>query len=242
MGFGPTFFCFDSVGTRGTHDQQPPMANLGLDSDGGRRYRFWNLAPPCRLPCDWLSLGCCFLWRGQQFVVWFLAPVNAPSGVTSPLTSTWQRLLLSVVCLLGAAVCAVGIYLWRLWPEQWQAGLVFVLFGLLVLAPVTIKEIQSRRRPLGNPQLQNSRVLRSAHCLPTGFRAVAVLTDTRSSEPDYMSRWNSGYNQQECVLSIDFMNASDSAVNAAIWKQALDACVTEARRTNLRQRIARSKF
>lgn len=89
-----------------------------------------------------------FLWRGQQFVVWFLAPVKAPSGGTPPLTSKWQRLLLSMVCLLGAAVCAIGIYLWRWWPEQWQAGLVFVLFGLLVLAPVTIKEIQSRRRPL----------------------------------------------------------------------------------------------
>ena len=89
-----------------------------------------------------------FLWRGQQFVVWFLAPVKAPSGGTPPLTSKWQRLLLSIVCLLGAAVCAIGIYLWRWWPEQWQAGLVFVLFGLLVLAPVTVKEIQSRRRSL----------------------------------------------------------------------------------------------
>ena len=36
--------------------------------------------------------------------------------------------------------------LWWWWPEQWQAGLVFVLFGLLVLLPVTIKEIQSRRK------------------------------------------------------------------------------------------------
>jgi hypothetical protein len=66
--------------------------------------------------------------------------------------------------------------------------------------------------------------------------------DSRSSDPDYMSRWNSGYNELERVLSIDFMNASDSAENATIWKQALDACVTEACRTNLRQRIARSKF
>jgi hypothetical protein len=40
------------------------------------------------------------------------------------------------------------IYLWRLWLEQWQAGLVFVLFGLHALAPVTIKEIQSRRKAL----------------------------------------------------------------------------------------------
>jgi len=66
--------------------------------------------------------------------------------------------------------------------------------------------------------------------------------DTRSSDPDYMGRWNSGYNELERVLSIDFMNASDSAENATIWKQALDACITEACRTSLRQRIARSKF
>ncbi len=66
--------------------------------------------------------------------------------------------------------------------------------------------------------------------------------DTRSGDSDYMSRWNSGYNELERVLSIDFMNASDSAENATIWKQALDACVTEACRINLRQRIARSKF
>jgi len=75
-----------------------------------------------------------------------MATFKAPSDITPPLTLRWQRLLLSVICLLGAAVCAVGVYLWRLWPEQWQAGLVFILFGLLVLAPVTIKEIQSRRK------------------------------------------------------------------------------------------------
>jgi hypothetical protein len=98
------------------------------------------------------TLGCLcigvFLWRGQQFVVWFISSVNAPSDRTSPMTSKLERLLLSVVCLLGAAVCAVGVYLWRLWPEEWQAGLVFILFGSLVLAPVTIKEIQSRRKTL----------------------------------------------------------------------------------------------
>jgi hypothetical protein len=95
------------------------------------------------LGCAWIGV---FLWRGQQFTAWFIAPVKAPSDVTLPLSSWWQRLLLSIVCLLGAAVCAVGVYLWRLWPEEWQAGLVFVLFGLLVLAPVTLKEIQSRRK------------------------------------------------------------------------------------------------
>jgi hypothetical protein len=95
------------------------------------------------LGCAWAGL---FLWQGQQFVVWFIAPAKAPSDFTPPLTSRGQRILLSIVCLLGAAVCAIGIYLWWWWPEQWQAGLVFVLFGLLVLAPVTIKEIQSRRK------------------------------------------------------------------------------------------------
>ncbi len=66
--------------------------------------------------------------------------------------------------------------------------------------------------------------------------------DAHSSDAEYMSRWNSGYNELERVLSIDFMNASDSAENATIWKQALDACVSEACRNNLRQRLARSKF
>jgi peptidoglycan/LPS O-acetylase OafA/YrhL len=104
------------------------------------------------------TLGCVcvgvFLWRGQQFSVWFIAPTSAPSDTSPPLTSRWQRLLWSIVCVLGAAVCAVGVYLWRWWPEEWQAGLVFVLLGLLVLAPVTIKEIQCRRKALGTPTTQ----------------------------------------------------------------------------------------
>jgi len=86
-----------------------------------------------------------FLWRAQQFIVWFISPAKAPSDSTPAITSSGQRLLLSIICLLGAAVCAVGIYVCWLWPDEWQAGLVFVLFGLVVLAPVTIKEIQSRR-------------------------------------------------------------------------------------------------
>jgi hypothetical protein len=93
-----------------------------------------------------------FLWRGQQFAVWLIAPGKTASQVTPPLSSLWQRLLLSIACLLGAVVCAVGVCLWRLWPEEWQAGLVFVLFGLLVLAPVTIKEIQFRRKALAHIQ------------------------------------------------------------------------------------------
>jgi hypothetical protein len=97
------------------------------------------------LGCFWMSV---FLWRGQQFAVWFVAPLKAPSDVTPPFTSIKQRFLLSIICLLAAVVCAVGVYLWRLWPEEWQAGLVFVLFSLLVLSPVTIKEIQFRRKAL----------------------------------------------------------------------------------------------
>jgi hypothetical protein len=69
------------------------------------------------LGCLWIGI---FLWRGQQFAIWFIAPAKAPSDVTRPLTSSWQRILLSVVCLLGSAVCAVGVYLWHLWPEEWQ--------------------------------------------------------------------------------------------------------------------------
>ena len=67
-------------------------------------------------------LGCLyigvFLWRAQQFAVWLIAPARAPSDVTPPLNSWWQRLLLSVVCFLGAAVCAIGVYVWRWWPEE----------------------------------------------------------------------------------------------------------------------------
>ena len=96
---------------------------------------FWLLrAGYTTLGCVWVGV---FLWRGQQFSIWFIAPSSAPSDTTPSLTSRWQRLLFSIACFLGAAVCAVGVYLWRLWPEEWQAGLVFVLFGLLVLAPVT---------------------------------------------------------------------------------------------------------
>jgi hypothetical protein len=67
--------------------------------------------------------------------------------------------------------------------------------------------------------------------------------DTRSStDPEYMKKWNSGYNELERILSIDFANAGDSPENSVIRKQALDFCITDFCRNNLRQRIARSKF
>jgi hypothetical protein len=86
-----------------------------------------------------------FLWRAQQFVVWLIVPASAPSQATPPLSSPRQKILLSIICLLGAAVCVIGLYLCILLPDEWQAGLVFVLFGLVVLIPVTIWEIQNRR-------------------------------------------------------------------------------------------------
>ncbi len=105
----------------------------------------WLLRGFVLLGCVWIAI---FIWLGQQSASWLIVPGAAPSDVTPPLNSRWQRLLLSIVCLLGAAVCAVGIYLWRLWPEEWHAGVVFVLFGLIVLVPVTIWEIQTRRKQI----------------------------------------------------------------------------------------------
>ncbi len=93
------------------------------------------------LGCYWIGL---FLWSGRQFTVWLIAPARAPKDALPTLASRGRRLLLSIICLLAAAVCAVGVYLWHWWPEQWQAGFCFVLFGLPVLAPVTITEIRSR--------------------------------------------------------------------------------------------------
>jgi hypothetical protein len=67
--------------------------------------------------------------------------------------------------------------------------------------------------------------------------------DSRSStDPDYLKKWNSGYNELERILSIDFVNAEDAPENPAIWRQALDLCITDLCRNNLRQRLARSKF
>ncbi len=64
----------------------------------------------------------------------------------------------------------------------------------------------------------------------------------KNTDPEYTSKWNSGYGELEMILSIDFVNAGDSPENAAIWKQALELCITDACRNNLRQRIARSKY
>lgn len=63
-----------------------------------------------------------------------------------------------------------------------------------------------------------------------------------SANPEYLQKWNSGYNELERMLYIDFFNASDSPENALLRKQALELCITDLCRNNLRQRLARSKF
>ena len=83
-----------------------------------------------------------WLWNEHRFALWLTVP-RTPA-VTQPLGSFWERLSLTIACFLAAGICGVGAYFWRLWPEQWQAGFVFILFGLIVLIPVTIREIQLR--------------------------------------------------------------------------------------------------
>jgi hypothetical protein len=63
-----------------------------------------------------------------------------------------------------------------------------------------------------------------------------------SSDPEYMNKWNSGYNELERILSADFANSGDTAENSVYCKQALDLCITDFCRSNLRQRIMRRKF
>jgi hypothetical protein len=109
---------------------------------------------------DFVGLGCffvaVFLWRLQQLAIWLIAPEKAPSVTSQPITSKWHRLLLSVICIVAAGVCSLGIYLWWWWPEQWQAGLVVILFGLAVLAPVTVQEIRFRKRLISHFQYPDS--------------------------------------------------------------------------------------
>ncbi|MCI0352982.1 MAG: hypothetical protein L0Z53_26470 [Acidobacteriales bacterium] len=98
-----------------------------------------------------LSLGL-WLFNGQRFAIWLIVPAAAPSDGQRGISSRWQRVLLVVVCFLAAAVFATGVYLWHWWPEQWQAGLVFILFALVVLGPVTVTEIRFRKKLRGTWQ------------------------------------------------------------------------------------------
>jgi uncharacterized integral membrane protein len=99
----------------------------------------------------WLGV---FLWWARQLAVGLVASRKISTDIAPPLSSWLDRLLLWVICLLGMAVCAVGVYVWRLWPEEWPAGLVFLLFGVLILAPATIREIQLRRKAIRQVQAQ----------------------------------------------------------------------------------------
>jgi hypothetical protein len=94
-------------------------------------------------------LGCIeigvWLWNAQRFALWLLAPPKTAT-IEQPLGRA-QRLLLALLCLVAAGVSAWGVYWWYLSPEDWQAGLVFILFGLIVLIPVTMKEVRLRRKP-----------------------------------------------------------------------------------------------
>jgi len=98
------------------------------------------------LGCWWLGL---WLFNAQRFAIWLIVPAAAPWDVPRGISSRVQRVLFAVVCLLAAAVFATGVYLWYWWPEQWQAGLVFILFAFIVLGPVTVTEIRFRKKLRG---------------------------------------------------------------------------------------------
>ena len=85
-------------------------------------------------------------WNARLYAIWLIVPRRPIAA--KPFASLWQRVTLATVCFLAAGICGVGAYIWRLWPEEWQAGLVFILFGMIVLIPVTIREIQLRMKLL----------------------------------------------------------------------------------------------
>jgi hypothetical protein len=67
--------------------------------------------------------------------------------------------------------------------------------------------------------------------------------DTRyKTDADYTQKWNSGYNELETTLAVDFANSGDTAENFTYCKDALNFCITDACRKTLGQRLARSKF
>jgi hypothetical protein len=96
-------------------------------------------------------LGCLYmgvwLWNAQRFALWLLSP-RAPAVADVPQSfGRVQRTVLAIVCLIAAGISGWGGYWWYFSPEDWQAGLVFILFGVLIFAPVTVREIQLRRNP-----------------------------------------------------------------------------------------------
>jgi len=122
------------------------MADFCSDNDGACRDCVRDLALQVGFCYSRVLLdGCISLARTAVFGLARCSDEGSFRSHTS-IHFNIKRVLLSTICLLGAAVCAVGVYLSWWWPEEWQAGLVFILFGLLVLAPVTLREIQLRRK------------------------------------------------------------------------------------------------
>ena len=98
-------------------------------------------------------------------------------------------------------------------------------------AQVTGFEVEDKVR-MGNLV----RRLRLLHEEWTGF------DEKSKSDTDYMHRWQSGYDELERMITIDLVNANDSRENTAVWRSALDVCVTEFCRKEMKSRLARSSF
>jgi hypothetical protein len=65
----------------------------------------------------------------------------ADTGMKNTTESIVRKILIGLAC----TVSGIGVYLCYWWPEEWQAGLVFVLFGMIVIIPGTINEIRFRK-------------------------------------------------------------------------------------------------
>jgi hypothetical protein len=94
-----------------------------------------------------ILLGCVYmalwLWNAHRFAILLSLPIDpSDRAIGSPPMSRGQRVLLALLSLAAAAVSAIGVYIWYISPPDWQAGLVFILFGLIGLIPVTISELR----------------------------------------------------------------------------------------------------
>lgn len=94
------------------------------------------------LGCFWIGA---WLYAAQRYSIWLIAPGTAPRESRPAFVSMTQRLLFGSVTFGAAAVSAIGVYLCYWWPEEWQAGFVFVLLGLIVLLPVSVTEVRFRK-------------------------------------------------------------------------------------------------
>jgi len=60
--------------------------------------------------------------------------------------SITESIIRKILIGLACVVSGIGAYLCYWWPEEWQAGFVFVLFGMIVIIPVVVQEVRFRRR------------------------------------------------------------------------------------------------